>query len=400
MTRAILLAVGLGSLLGAQSRQYNDPVARLDLKLGERTAKLEYSEDRWGYLTSLLKELDLNRDSQILVFSKTSFQQDLISPAAPRALYFNDDVVLGAVQNGAVFELASLDPTQGITFYSLGQKKAENPRFKREYGSCAFCHGPINRWAQGIMVATVFPAADGMPFFPKSNDIFKLTDHRSPFEARWGGYYVTGHHGKIKHRGNAMIADTAKPEVLDTSNAGNVTSLAGRFDVSKYLEPTSDIVALMTLEHQTMMVNMLTSLGAQFRASATFPVPQPELDREVDDLVDYMLFIGETRLESPIKGISTFSETFAKRGPRDSEGRSLRDFDLQARMFKYPLSYMIYSATFDGLPAPAREKIYRRLYDALKGGNPRYREVTAENRRAILEILIQTKKGLPDYFKL
>lgn len=392
MKSTILLLVSATALLPAQSRQYSDPVATLDRKLGERTAKLEYNEDRWGYLTSLLKQLDINRDSQILVFSKTSFQQDLISPAAPRALYFNDDIVIGAVQNAPVFEIASLDLAQGITFYSLGQKKAQNARFKREFGSCAFCHGPINRWTQGIMVATVFPAEDGTPFFPKSSDIFKLTDHRSPFDERWGGYYVTGTHGKIKHRGNAVIADLAKPQVLDSGNANNVTSLMGRFDVSKYLEPTSDVVALMTLEHQTGMINLLTSVGALFRAAATFPIPEQELDQEIDKVVDYMLFIGETRLESPIKGVSTFTETFAKRGPHDSKGRSLRDFDLKTRMFKYPVSYMIYSATFDGLPAAAREKIFRRLYDGLA-------KLPGERRREILEILIETKKGLPGYYK-
>jgi hypothetical protein len=268
----ILLSLAVAFVVG-ESRQYHDPVAKFDRKLEERSAKLEYDQGRWGYLASLLKQLDIPRDSQILVFSKTSFQQELISPSAPRALYFNDDIVIGAVQNAPVFEIASLDPGQGITFYSLGQKKADNPRFKREFGSCAFCHGPVNRWTQGLMVATVFPAADGTPFFPKSGEMFTLTDHRSPFEERWGGYYITGTHGEIRHRGNAVLTDTSKPDVLDRSNSSNVTSLAGRFEISKYLEPTSDVVALMTLEHQTGAVNLLTSVGAQFRASATFPIP-------------------------------------------------------------------------------------------------------------------------------
>src|SRR5690606_20156497 len=121
-------------------------------------------------------------------------------------------------------------------------------------------------------------------------ELFHLTDHRSPFEDRWGGYYVTGTHGKIQHRGNAVAPDPAQPRVLDTSGSGNVTSLEDRFDTSKYLTPTSDIVALMTLEHQTMMTNILTSVGSQFRASAQFPLPADELAREVDRLVSFMLF--------------------------------------------------------------------------------------------------------------
>ncbi len=127
-----------------------------------------------------------------------------------------------------------------------------------------------------------------------------------------------------------------------------------------------------------------------------------ELDEAIDRLVSYMLFVGEIKLSAPIRGVSTFTQTFPKRGPRDSKGRSLRDFDLQTRMFKYPLSYMIYTAAFDGLPVPARERFYRRLYDVLTGKvtSGEYSQLNAERRREILEILIETKSGLPAYFTL
>ncbi|MEI9812297.1 MAG: hypothetical protein WDO18_06330 [Acidobacteriota bacterium] len=396
-----VLAAASLVLAGSEiARERQDPVSKLDRKLGARKASLEYS-DGWGYLRSMLKQLDINTDSQILVFSKTSFQQDLISAAKPRALYFNDDIVIGAVQDASVFEVVSLDPTEGLQFFSLDQKKTGKPRFKAERGSCTFCHGPINKWAQGVMIATVFPAPDGKPTF-SPGELFHLTDHRSPFEDRWGGYYVTGTSGGIKHRGNAIAPDPSRPMELDTTNSSNVTSLTGRFDIAKYLEPTSDIVALMTLEHQTMMTNILTSLGAQFRANADFPLPAEQLDAEVDKLVKFMLFVDETKLISPIKGVSTFTQTFAQRGPRDRKGRSLRDFDLQTRMFRYPLSYMIYSRGFDGLSQDARDRVYRRLYEVLTGKitSGGYDQLDAERRREILEILIETKPGLPAYFKL
>src|SRR5262249_27865360 len=158
-----------------------------------------------------------------------------------RALYFNDDTVIGAVQGAPVFEVVSLDRTDGLKFFSLEQKKVEAPRFKRESGSCTFCHAPINRFAQGIMIATVFPAADGRPTFPATSGLFKLTDHRTPFEERWGGYYVTGKHGSITHLGNAVAPDPSRPRELDKTRTSNVTSLEGRFDISKYLAPSSDI---------------------------------------------------------------------------------------------------------------------------------------------------------------
>jgi hypothetical protein len=305
------------------------------------------------------------------------------------------------VQGAKVFEAVSLDPNEGLQFFSLEQGKSKNPRFKAERGQCTFCHGPINKWAQGVMIATVFPAPDGKPFF-SSGQLFELTDHRSPFEDRWGGYYVTGTSGGIKHRGNAVAPDPKKPYELDRSHTSNVLSLEGRFDVSKYLVQYSDIPALMTLEHQTMFTNILTSLNAQFRANEDFPLPAEQLDAEVDKLVRFMLFIDETKLISPIKGVGTFTKTFAARGPRDKQGRSLRDFNLETRMFQYPLSYMVYSEAFDGLTQSARDRIYRRLYDALTGKlkTGGYEQLGAERSREILEILLDTKRGLPDYFKL
>jgi len=147
--------------VGSQTaREYRDPVSQLDRKLASGEAKLKYDE-KWGYLRSLIEQLDIHRDSQILVFSKTSFQTELISPEKPRALYYNDNVIIGAVQNANVFELIALDPKEGLLFFSLDQKQADAPRLKQERGSCTFCHGPINKFAQGVMVATVFPAPDG-----------------------------------------------------------------------------------------------------------------------------------------------------------------------------------------------------------------------------------------------
>jgi hypothetical protein len=396
---AVSAAVLAGTaLFSATSDGKQDPISQLERKLEAGKASLEYGS-KWGYLSSMLKQLDINTDSQILVFSKTSFQQDLISTAKPRALYFNDDVIIGFVQDAKVFEAIALDPNDGLQFFSLKQKKTSKPRFKAERGSCTFCHGPINKFAQGVMIATVFPAPDGKPFF-SSGQLFHLTDHRSPFEDRWGGYYVTGTSGGIKHRGNAVAPDPKKPYDLDLTNTSNVTSLEGRFDVSRYLAQSSDIPALMTLEHQTMFTNILTSLNAQFHANEDFTLPAEQLDAEVDKLVKFMLFIDETKLISPIKGVSTFTKTFAARGPRDKKGRSLRDFNLETRMFQYPLSYMVYSKAFDGLPQSARERTYRRLYDALTGKlkTSGYEQLSAERSREILDILVETKRGLPEYF--
>jgi hypothetical protein len=120
-----------------------------------------------------------------------------------------------------------------------------------------------------------------------------------------------------------------------------------------------------------------------------------------EQLVRYLLFANETPLATPIAGMSNFAEQFTARGPRDSLGRSLRDFDLQKRIFKYPCSYLIYSEAFDAIPAPAKDFIYHRLFDILSGREqgPEFASLSSQDRRAILEILVATKPGLPQEWK-
>jgi hypothetical protein len=141
---------------------------------------------------------------------------------------------------------------------------------------------------------------------------------------------------------------------------------------------------------------MITGVSQQFRRamnSGSLESSKANLDRSVEQMVEYMLFVDEAPLHDPVKGVSTFTETFPKRGPRDRQGRSLRDFDLQHRLFRYPLSYMIYSPIFDAMPAPARERVVRRLHEVLSGKDqsPQFAHLSADDRRAILEILRDTK---------
>jgi hypothetical protein len=105
-------------------------------------------------------------------------------------------------------------------------------------------------------------------------------------------------------------------------------------------------------------------------------------------------------LTEPVRGVSGFSEVFASSGPRDRKGRSLRDLDLKTRLLRYPCSYLIYSEPFDQLPEVARERLYRRLWEVLTGrdNTAKFASLSAKDRKAILEILQDTKKGLPDYW--
>jgi hypothetical protein len=369
--------------------QPDDRVARLDKRLETGEVKLDYAPNGWGYLPALLKQLDINVDSQVLVFSKTSIQTSHIAPKTPRAIYFNDDVSIGYVQGGDVLELTALDPKLGIMLYTMDAEQTAKPEFARR-NDCLRCHqGPTTLGIPGILVSSVHPQSEQ---FRDVHGASFMTDHRVPISERWGGWYVTGLHGKQTHLGNNVaLVDPLHPGGPGGPETQNVTSLKEWFDPSRYLAPTSDIVALLTLEHQTRMTNLLIRIGWDARIALHDGKNSDDdrklLNSEIEEMVAYMTFADEDPLHSPITGVSTFTKTFPERGPRDSRGRSLRDFDLQTRLFRYSVSYMIYSAAFDALPPVVKERVYRRLIDIL----------TQKGKSEAIEILRQTK---PDFAKL
>jgi hypothetical protein len=371
----------------------NDPVGTLAKRIERGEVKLEYRADGWGYLRSLLEHLNINIDSQVLVFSKTSFQLTKIAPKTPRAVYFNDSVAVGSVQDGNVFELTGLDPSQGLVFYTVGTQETDKPRFERRFSECLNCHGP----AGGLVVSSVYPSPDGTPFVTGS--FFEGIDHRTPLENRWGGWYVSGTHGSLRHLGNAIAPNPDRPFDLEEDNTQNLTSLKSKFDPSKYLTDTSDIVSLMTLEHQARMTNFIIGVTQQYRramSTGAMEKSKPSIDRAIDQMVEYMFFVDEASMRDPIKGVSSFTATFPQRGPRDKQGRSLRDFDLKTRLFRYPLSYMIYSEIFNAMPEQVRTRVYQRLQEVLSGKdqNPKFAHLSAADRQAILEILQDTLPNL------
>jgi hypothetical protein len=206
----------------------------------------------------------------------------------------------------------------------------------------------------------------------------------------------------MRHLGNTLLVDREHPESLAGDHSLNVQSVQDRFDADHYLSPHSDLVALLVFEHEMRALNLLTRIGWDARVAMTSgraDVPAI-MDAEARDVVDYLLFVDETPLPSPVKGTSGFAERFSAQGPRDKRGRSLRQLDLQRRIMRYPCSFTIYNASFDRLPPPAREAIYRRLWNVLSGAEsaPKYARLSPADRRAIIEILRDTKPDLPAYF--
>jgi hypothetical protein len=366
-----------------------DAVTTLNRRLETGATRLPSDPDS-GYLPAVLDALQVPRESQIAVFSPTSFQAEMITPQNPRVIYFSDSVAVGWVRGGAI-EVAAQDPELGPIFWELDARASGPPRFERST-ECLVCHRTWETLAvPGLLVLTTFP-----PTTKNGYATGGVTDHRSPFEHRWAGWYVTGRPGRTRHMGNKLL-----PTMTDTSPPVAFDSLAGKFDLKGYPTPYSDVAALMVFEHQAHMTNLLTYMAWEGRVAASDPKAPDTLPAIARAVVDYMLFVDEAPFPGTIEGTSGFAEMFAAQGPRDRRGRSLRQLGLERRLMRYPCSYMIYAPAFDALPRPAKEAVYRRLWQVLSGDEtePTYNRLTLADRQAIVEILRDTKKDLPDYFQ-
>jgi hypothetical protein len=383
----------------------SNAVADLNARLAAGSAALRF-DGRSGYLQSVLDALSVPVDSQLLLFSQTSLQAARIGPANPRALFFNDRVAVGWVRDGDLLEVAAHDATLGTVFYTLEQKPAAAtaeapPQFRRAF-VCLGCH--VTSDTLGVPGLLNFSTTESGP-----GSLMRAVamDQRTPLTARWGGWLVTGGAGGAGHLGNAIPS-------LEPARRRDLRSVDGLFEPDGYRASTSDVGALLVFSHQTQMMNLLTRLGWEARASdprlhPSSPSP-PDAEPRVAEMmrgiaaevVDYMLFIDEAPLPGRVQPSSGFVARFAAAGPRDAKGRSLHELDLTRRLLKYPCSYLIYSAAFDALPPAAKEPVYRRLWDVLSGGerDERYRRaLSREDRQAIVEILRDTKKDLPEYFR-
>lgn len=394
------------------SRPAADPVARLNHRLEKGEVTLRH-EPGQGYLRSVLEALDISLSSQVLVFSKTSFQRDLIAPETPRALYFNDDTYIGWVKYGEVMEVASVDPEQGTQFYTLDQSPTQPPRFQRRQAECLQCHASsLTKGVPGPLIRSVYTDRSGQPVLKAGTF---LTDHSSPLRERWGGWYVSGTHGSDRHLGNSFLADrSGDPGAFDFLPGANLTDLRTRFGTESYATAHSDLVALLVLEHQSQLHNLVTAANYQARLALRDDAairqmmnepPGPPSDSTLrrfeyaaKPLLRYLLLVDEAPLREPVRGTSGFAEDFQKRGPRDSRGRSLRDLDLATRIFRYPLSPLVYSESLDRFPSEFREHFFRRLHEILTGKDTSkdFARLTPEERTACLEILRETRKGLPE----
>jgi hypothetical protein len=395
-----------------------DPVAVMWQRVQRGEAKLDLTTEK-TFLASVLRELKVPVESQVLVFSKTSLQNTHISPRTPRAVYFNEECYVGWVQGtGGMMELIGMDGERGPQFYTLSypSQTGEKPELGHSE-QCFSCHeGSRTNNVKGMLVRSVYADASGQP---QLQDGSFLSTHESPLHERWGGWYVTGRHGNDLHMGNITVSvdeKTPSREIrLDRKAGANVLDLSPYIDIRAYLTGSSDLVALMVLEHQCTMHNLLTAANEQCRQAMArqrdfqkaFNEPVTEtpqgsalgvFNSHVEKLLRHLLFCGEYELKDDgVEGSIAYQDAFRVNRKENAEGRSLKDFQLRTRLFKDRCSYMIYSSSFDALPPQLKTMLYARILAVLNGTDKteEYAHLSESERANILAILRETKKDFP-----
>jgi len=377
------------------ARATTDRVARLIQSSGQ-TDRPRPRDAQTGHLLSVLDVLGVPVESQLLVFSKTGVQRGYTSPHNPRTLYFNESVAVGYVPGAPLIEVAAHDPQQAVVFYTVDQN-APAPVFVRRT-SCLSCHVSASTLdVPGMIVRSHTVGEDGN-VLPRtgSNEVSHQTSHPD----RWGGWYVTSEgapppYSQRAHGGNITFSVRG-----DTSNQVFVEWLASSPETRGYPSTNSDIVALLVFDHQVRAINLMSRLNWEARVAANegrSVASDATLQRLATELADYLLFAGEAPAPVPLTPRPGFADRLERTTPRDRQGRSLGQLLLTTRLFRYPCSYMVYSEAFEGLPAAVKAEVYDRMIATLtahEAAVPHVR-LSAEDRRAILEILKDTKPDFP-----
>jgi hypothetical protein len=383
-------ARGSGSRRGVPEAAASDDVTRLMKRITAGEVALGGSDHE--ILAAVLRELHVPVESQMAVFSRTSMQAGLVRPANPRVLYFSDTTYVGWVPGGLI-EVAAIDPETGVNFYALDPQDArENRRtFVRET-SCLRCHGGGMMERNPVLFArSVFTTERGEPLRDYG---FDLVTEQTPFERRWGGWYVTGYAGRENHRGNAFSRERDGRLEFAPSESRPV-DLAGFVDTARYLAATSDIVALLIFEHQIAAQNSLLRAGRAMREALGTPSDQVAIEAVVatsaEDVLDHLLFRHSAPLPDGVKGAGVFARHFAASAPRSGDGHSLKDLSLRGRVFANRCSYVIYSELFATLPGILRDRVLAALAQALRDdASGRYAYLEPDERRRIRVILDET----------
>lgn len=376
------------------TRPLTDRFTKLKTEMEEGRIRFDASGGEKAYLVQLLTALGIPASSQMLIFSTTSLQLRFITPSNPRALYFNEDVYVGYIP-GARIEIVSVDPDAGSIYYIFDiPRSTEPPRIERA-NRCMNCHAAEDTdGVPGLVVKSVLPGVRG-----GSLDSYRrgITGHAVPMAERFGGWYVTGADKFPNFLGN-MLGQYVNQELQKVSLPPGQL-----FDFNRYPVATTDVLAQLIHEHQIGFVNRASA--ATYRTRGLLHQGQGQLDAAAGEKLDaeaasfarYILFADEVPLPGGgVTGDPVYKADFLKTR-RAVQGASLKDFELRTRLFKNRCSYMIESASFRGLPPEFKQRLYRRMSQALDVArpDPEYAYLPAAEKQSIRTLVKASLTDLP-----
>jgi len=396
--------------IGYFTKTPSNKVERLHTAIREGKNPLTY-DAKFGYLPSLLRTLGINTSTQSMVFSKTSLQIAHISPSNPRALYFSDDIYIGYIPGSDIIEISVADPVLGGVFYTFKNRGSGAPALNRQTYECLQCHdGALTSGVPGHTVRSVHPYPDGQVDFSSGTHI--ISD-ATPHSERFGGWWVTGKHLALNHEGNAFVRGSGGMDNPLRANRTPEKLPAGMIDLKDYLAGTSDVVAQLILQHQTVVHNRITAVtyGTTLALADDASIGESlgnkpgellgstlsRIRNSSDALLETLFFMDEATFSAPIDGNKRTMVDFVKQGPRDPNQQTLRQLDLRTRLFRYRLSFLVHSLGFKGMPLQARSYCWIRIKAALANSDDRLTaKLDANERKTIHEILQATEQEYRD----
>ena len=375
-----------------------DRFAELQEKAQKGEVKLDTTNDK-AFLTSLLEALNIPVSSQIMVFSASSLQSEIINPRNPRALYFNEDTYLGWVPGGLV-EIIAADPEMGPMFYVFDRLRPGGPVPNVTRSTkCMNCHaGNATRRLPGLIAESLLVSRAGSSLETFRRDV---QGHQIPLEDRFGGWHLTGQHNLSHNHANVMgIPNAGKNQIVPVE--------PGQYsDLSLHLLPTSDILPNLMNEHQMgfenrlvyaiYTVRQLKSEGKGMLGAAA----KAEIEERAQELARYIVFADEAKF--PAKGMvgdPAYVRDFLRDRKVSKAGLSLKDLDLKTHMFKNRCSYMLYTDTWKAAPKELKERVYYHMALYLREApDAQHAHLAPGERVAIRGILKDTMTDLPVWWR-
>lgn len=383
------------SYLDAQPK---DRFAQLQAKAQKGEVAIDTSSDK-AFLSSLLAALNVPASSQLLVFSASSLQSEIINPRNPRALYFNEDTYVGWVPGGLI-EIIAADPEMGPMFYVFDRLRPGGPVPNVQRSTkCMNCHaGSATRRLPGLIAESLLVSRAGSSLETYRRDV---QGHQIPLEDRFGGWHLTGEHHLANHKANVMGA----------SQGGKIQKTEvppGRFsDLGLHLLPTSDILPHLIHEHQIGFENRLVYALYTLRQLKSedkgllSAASKAEIEERAQELARYIVFADEAKFPSQgIVGDPAYTTDFLRDRKVTKAGLSLKDLDMKTRIFKHRCSFMLYTDTWKETPRELKDRVYFHMASYLRDQpDAQHAHLAPAERRAIRDILKETMTDLPAWWR-